>query len=496
MPRYQELPVKHESTHISTVQRTVGPPAGPPSVPPKPFPPKPDPGAFAHPVMPPVQTCPVLLIDPVNQGDPPPHAAVVKPNDFAPFMGTSPRKQTDIPNIRCGPTGLGAGGVSGGSPESRRPVRVISVQGFTSGGTVTSGAGVSPTSAHSNPRFRVLLGDGGGVCSMQGGSAPVTPPNLNPYRFSGPTYVQPPTWAQETERPGMHSSSIYIDPATNTRRTDIQQESGSDSSASAHLHYKPSAQYMDSPGPTSVPAPRTTQPLTVSLSSIATTNQGPSDQRGQNVVFPGFVYAGGYNTGFSSAAPPFSTGGFMNTTGGAGSWFVQEGASSGPSASRPAFPTAIATHGISQMNISSGSEAMGPPLPAHSSPSPNPMGVGMGHHYGATSPIVLPKSPRLQHQRSTGSSTSRSNSMDSEHGSTHHPTDLSCDPSHPPHPTHPSSHQRGMVGMGIVGVSMLSPASSQSSLSSESSARDRDPNSVPRQRSGSMQEEAAYSQGQ
>lgn len=496
MSRYQELPVKHESTHISTVKHTVGPqpvpPTVPPAVPPKPLLPAPEMGSFAHPVMPPLQTRPVLLIDPANQGDLHPHTAPVRPHDFAPFIESAPRKQTDIPNIRCGPTVAGAGGASGGSPESRRPVKVINVHGLTSGGTVTSGPIMSPTSAYSSPRFRVMREDGGGLCSLHGSSAPVTPPSVNPYRFSGPAYVQPQPLAQETERPGMHSSSIYIDSAVNARRTDIQQESSGDYSMSAHPHQYMPVQYMDSQGPGSLPASRTTQPLSVSLSSIATPT--PSE-RGQNVVYAGFAYTSGYNTGFSSAAPNFNNSGFlMSTVGGGGNRFVQEGPT--PSPPRPSYPVAIATHGVNQLNISPGSGTVGPPPAVHTSSSPNRMGVG--HPYGSMSPVLLPKSPSLQHQRSTGSSTSRSDSMDSEHGSINHPSDPACDPPHQPHPTHPSHHHRGVMGMGMVGIGVpvLSPASSQSSLSSESSARDRDPNSMPRQRSGSMQEEAAYSQGQ
>lgn len=461
-------------------------------MPPKPLPSKPDKSALVHPIMPPVHS--PLFIDPVNQGDPH-QTPQVRPNDFAPFMGASPRKHTDIPNIRCGPTSSGADGASGGSPESRRPVRVISVQGFTSGGTVTSGTIMSPTSSSTNPGFKVVLGDGGGLCLMHGSSTPITLPSStsSPHKFSGSAYVQPQTLAPEPEQHGIHSSSIFINPAINPRRTDIQQESCIGSSAGAHSHFKVSTQYMDSQGPTSFPVPGTTQPLTVSVSSIATTQQGPSE-RGQNFAFQGFTSTSGYSAGFSNAAPPFSTSGIMNAAGGGGSWFAQEAAS--PSPPRPFYPIAGATHGISQMSLSPGSVATGPSPPAHSSPSPNMMGVGMGHTYGAMSPAQTHKSPSLQHQRSTGSSTSRSDSMESEQGSTHHPTEPLCDPPHPSHPTHPSYPQRGMVGIVGMGVPMLSPASSQSSLSSESSARDRDPNSVPRQRSGSMQEEAAYSQGE
>ena len=490
MSRYQEVPVKHETTHISTVKHTVGPP----SVPPKPPPVKPEPSGFTIPTMPSVQqTRPILFIDPANRDDPHPHTAPVRPIDFTPFMDSSPRRQTDIPNIRCGPPSLGAGGASGGSPESRRPVRVINVQGYPSGGTVTSGPVMSPTSASSSPRFRVVLGDGGGVCSMPSNSAPVTPPKINPYQFSGQAYVPPQPRAQETERSGLHSSSIYIDSTTNPKRTNIQESGGEPSKIShsqSHLH-GPTAQLMDAQGPSSVPAHRATQPLTVSLSSLATANQGPLD-RGQNVVsFAEFAYTGGYSAGYGNPTPPsMNSGNFSNMDG--GGRFSQEGASPSPPRS---VPLTMALQGMNQLSLSPGSGAVGPPS-GYAASSPM-MGVGIGGPYSAMSPILLPKSPRLQHQRSTGSSTSRSNSMDSEQGSTPHPSDPTCDPFYRPSPPAHYPH-RGMVGMGITGVGMpvLSPASSQSSLSSESSAHNRDLNSASRRRSGSLQEEAAYTQGQ
>ncbi|XP_076466480.1 uncharacterized protein LOC143297845 isoform X2 [Babylonia areolata] len=474
MPRYQEVPVKHETTHISTVKHNVAPP----TVPPKPLPPKPD--SFAHSGVPTVQSRAPLMINPANRGDARPNPGPAPPPDFSSFLESS-RKQTDIPNIRCGP--LTSETANSGSPESRRPVRVINVQGHT-GGTVMSGPAMSPTSACSNPRFRVLLGDGGGLCSMPASSAPVTSPNVNPYRFASQAFSQLQQRVQEPERGVVHSSSIYIDPTASSRITNIQESVG-DPSVSAHpQQYRPNAQFMEVQGPSSNPVPRTMQPLTVSLSSHAV-GHGTPDQ-GQNVVsYAGFAYTGGYNPGFSHTAPTGDGSGYpMNMA----NRFSQEGTSASPPLP---YQLSLASQGMNQLSLASGSEMVGHP-PVQPMSSPNLMGVGM---FGM-SPVLMHKTPpRLQHQPSTGSSTSRSNSMDSEHSGTPHPSDGVLDPPFQPHSTPPLPPQRGMGVMGVVmsGSSPMS-TSSQSSISSESSLRDRDFNSQHRRRSGSIQEEAAYTQ--
>ncbi|XP_070191122.1 TGF-beta-activated kinase 1 and MAP3K7-binding protein 2-like isoform X3 [Littorina saxatilis] len=479
MPRYQEVPVEHKTTHISTVQHTVGSPA----IPPKPNPPPAEVSTFAHPTMPPVQPTQrqMLVIDPANQPIRAPFTAPARPNDFSPFTDLLPRKQTDIPNIPCGPTSFG--GASSGSPESRRPVRVMHVHGYTSGGTVTSGQIQSPTSGYSNSRFRVILGDGGGVC-LPASSAPVTSPTSNPYRFMGQAYVQPhPSWGQETQQPGTHSSSIFIDATKNPRRSSVQ-ETGSEPMPGVHPNqyaFRHNRQFPESPGPVSVPPTRTAQPLTVSLASHATLPPARAESVVSGLTFNSATgYSSGYSNSASSQNPSSS---FVLNSGSSGvGRYTQEGASPSPPRS---YPVAM-----SQLTISPGAGAVGPPF--SSSTSSSPIGVGMGVSYGAGSPVLLHKSPSLQHQRSIGSSTSRSNSQDSEHGSVHHPSDSPGDPGHLAHPLRGIS-SKNIVGIG-VGMPVVSPASSQSSLSSESSTRDRDANSSQRQRSGSMQEEAAYSQ--
>ena len=463
MSRYQEVPVKHETMHVSTVKHTVTPPA----VPPKPLPPKPESSGFVHPIMPPLQTRAPLVIDPVNRGDPLPHTAPVRPMDFASFVSSPSRAQTDTSSAR----GTEAGGASGGSPESRRPVRVINVQGYT-GGTVTSGPIISPTSAYSNPHFRVVLGDGGGLCSMPTNSAPVAFPAANPYRFSSETYVQPQSRVQETERQGVHSSSIYIDTATNPRKLNNVQETSRDSQSSTHpQQFRPGAQYMDMQGLSSFPS-MTTQPLTVSVSSHAI-GQGTPEQLQNTVSYAAFT--GGYSPAFGNTGLPLNR----------GNRFTQEGASS---SSQTSYQTALASQGMNQLSLSSGSGAVCPP-PAS---SPNVIGVGMTPQFGM-SPVLMPKPPRLQQQPSSGSSNSRSNSMDSEQGS----GPLSSEPvgDHSPFHPHSTPPMHPHRGMGVMGVGLHGPPAVSSQNSSESSMRDQDLTSVPRPRSGSIQEEAAYMQG-
>jgi hypothetical protein len=87
--------------------------------------------------------------------------------------------------------------------------------------------------------------------------------------------------------------------------------------------------------------------------------------------------------------------------------------------------------------------------------------------------------------------------MDSEHGSVncHFPPDFASLPPTNNHPYYPSTSQR-VGGVQMVGLGMVSPSSSQSSLSSESSAAATAiAREFPRPRSGSLQEEVAYAQG-
>jgi hypothetical protein len=334
-------------------------------------------------------------------------------------------------------------------------------------------------------------------------SSAVTPPEINMYRFTtGQPYLPPQPqqthWMQETERPGVHSSSIYIDPPVAVRKTvNVQEAGGQDPGMSplnilSHQQYRPGgAGYLDnSQGLASLPPSMSRspmQPLTVTLSSHAA-HQG-TPERGQNAVpYQGFPYNPvGFNTGFPTASLPSSSGAsagnerlMMNVTGGPRYGMQETGAQRG-------FPTVgFVTMGVGQLNLSP--VVMGPP-PA-SSPSPSSMGPG-------SLPMMPRSSPQLQHQRSTGSSTSRSDSMDSEHGSVncHFPPDFASLPPTNNHPYYPSTSQR-VGGVQMVGLGMVSPSSSQSSLSSESSAAATAiACEFPRPRSGSLQEEVAYAQG-
>lgn len=478
-PRYTEVPVKHETKHISTVQHTVSPPA----LPPKPLLPKAAPSdasQFAHPTMPPVQTRPLLLIDIANQGDNA-HPAPVRSNDFTPFMNSMPR--ADIPSIRCGTTSSstvvsGSGSnASSGSPETRRPVRVINYTNNNSGGTVISGM-ASPTNLSSKPQFTVYRGDGGGMLSMMpSSSAPCTPVVASRQPVFQHHLVQ-----QETEQPGVHSSSVYINPSMNVRSAlNFPDASGQDLS---NLPYRAGGvSGLDSQG--SVPL----HPHAVI--SHAPDASGMSDWVQPSVPYSGFSYnPSGYGSGLNAPTVSSSRAGLggdrivMNVAS-SGRYGPPDGTSNVPFVQ---YPVGFVTQGVGQLTVA----PMGSPA---STSSPLPSAVGSG-----SSPM-LPKTPRLQHQRSTGSSTSRSDSLDSEHSvSSHLTSDFSTPtPSSSYYSSTPqTSSQRVVGGVQMVGVGIISRSSSQSSISSESSsaATPRDPRdpSSDRPRSGSFQEEAAYSQ--
>ncbi|XP_025096881.1 TGF-beta-activated kinase 1 and MAP3K7-binding protein 3-like isoform X2 [Pomacea canaliculata] len=447
-PRYQELPVRHETKHVSTVQRTFGPA---PSVPPR------TESTFTNPTAPGWQGRtehqPLLLIHPANQAGMPPQSNA----DFSQFLESSSRSR-DIPNIGC----VGPSSFSVGSPtESRRPVKVINVQGKAtfSGGTVTTGPNISPnmTSSH----IMVVRGDGGGMCSHPVSGSTASPATTS---FIGSPYISP---SSEPERPTIHSSSIYID--SNPRQSGVQESRSNLPAASMPVHHQSAGQLqMADQGHSSLSVGRTFPPLNISHGLHNNPLSTPQD-RGNVVSYLG-IYGG--------------------SPGVAGNRFCSDAAAA--SAPQNVYSVSLVTHNMNQISISPNHLGQGTVGPSsHTPPSPLVISSATPPFGGMPTPR-MPRSPSLQHQRSTGSSTSRSNSVESEHGSIHHLPDYEFQTSQAPMPSL-SHHPRSVVGMGVM-MPVLSPASSQSSLSSESSARDRDHNSIPRQRSGSMQEEAAYSQ--